>query len=157
MEKKKFKFNLVDLIVVLIIVAAVAFVGIKFFGGGVGSTQTAQYKISFMCDEVPSFAAEAIEVGNLVTDDDKNSALGVVEAVNLFPSRTYAQTDSGEFRLAPKEGFNSVEVVSVVTAQEFQHGIMVNASKYGVGHSLTIRVGKAKIFGRVSGLERIEQ
>lgn len=155
MEKKKFKFNLVDAVVILVIIAAVAFVGMKFFSGDIGPTNSAQYKISFMCDEVPSFAAEVIKVGDYVTDDDKNSALGMVEAVNLGPSRTYAHTSEGENRLAPKEGFNSVEVVAVVDAQEFQHGIMVNAAKYGVGHSLTIRVGKAKIYGRVSGLEKI--
>ena len=31
MEKKKFKFNLVDAVVILVIIAAVAFVGMKFF------------------------------------------------------------------------------------------------------------------------------
>ncbi len=155
MEKKKFKFNLVDAIVILVIVAAVIFVGMKFFSGDIGTANSTQYKISFFCEEVPSFAAEVIKVGDYVTDDDKNSALGVVETVNLGPSQTYADTSDGEKRLAPKEGYNSVEVVAVVDAQEFQHGIMVNAAKYGVGHSLTIRVGKAKIYGRVSGLEKI--
>jgi len=155
MEKKKFRFNLVDAIVVLVIIAAIAFVGMKFFSGDIGPSASTQYKISFCCDEVPSFAAEVIKVGDYVTDDDKNSALGVVESVTLSPSRTYAHTAEGEIRLAPKEGFNTVEVTAVVDAQEFQHGIMVNAAKYGVGHSLTIRVGKAKIYGRVSGLEKI--
>ena len=155
MEKKKFKFNLVDVIVILVIIAAIAFMGMKFFSGNTGNSSTVKYKISFFCEEVPSFAAEAINVGDYVTDDDKNSAMGIVEEVNLAPSQSYADTSDGKKLLAPKEGYNSVEVVAVVDAQEFQHGIMVNAAKYGVGHSLTIRVGKAKIYGRVSGLEKI--
>ena len=155
MEKKKFRFNIVDIIVILVIIAAVVFVGSKFISNDVGSTTSAQYKISFCCDEVPSFAAETIEEGDFVTDDDKNSALGVVEKVTLSPSRTYASTADGKWNLAPKEGYNCVQVTAVVDAQEFQHGIIVNAAKFGVGHSLTIRVGKAKIYGRVSGLEKI--
>ena len=155
MEKKKFKFNIVDIIVVLVIIAAVVLVGSKFLGNDVGPTTNAQYKISFFCEEVPSFAAEVIKEGDFVTDDDKNSALGIVEKVTLTPSQTYADTSDGTKALAPKDGYNSVEVTAIVDAQEFQHGIIVNAAKYGVGHSLTIRVGKAKIYGRVSGLEKI--
>lgn len=155
MEKKKFKFNIVDIIVVLVIIAAVVLVGSKFLSNDVGPTTNAQYKISFFCEEVPAFASELINEGDFVTDDDKNSALGTVEKVTLGPSRTYATSSDGQIKLAPKEGYNSVEVTAIVDAQEFQHGIIVNAAKYGVGHSLTIRVGKAKIYGRVSGLEKI--
>lgn len=155
MEKKKIKFNIVDIIVVLVIIAAVVLVGSKFVSKDATVSSSAQYKISFRCDEVPSFAAEAINEGDYVTDDDKNSALGVVEEVTIGPSKTYASTADGKWNLAPKDGFNCVEVTAVVDAQEFQHGIIVNAAKYGIGHSLTIRVGKAKIYGRVSGLEKI--
>lgn len=156
MEKRKFKFNLVDAIVLVVIIAVVAFVGMKFFSGDIGGTSAStQYKIKFYCEEVPSFAANVIQKGDPVTDDDKNSALGIVEEVTVGPSATYADTSNGETLLAPREGYNSVEVVAIVDAQEFQHGLMVNAAKYGVGHSLTIRVGKAKIFGRVSGIEKI--
>ncbi len=156
MEKKKFKFNIVDAIVVLVIIAAVVLVGMKFISNDAGSATGGQYKISFFCEEVPSFAAEMIKEGDFVTDDDKNSALGVVEEFEVGPSRTYAANSDGQLKLAPKEGYNSVSVSAVVDAQEFQHGIIVNAAKYGVGHSLTIRVGQAKIFGRVSGLEKIK-
>lgn len=155
MEKKKFKLNIVDIIVILVIIAAVAFVGMKFSSKDMVSSGSAQYRISFFCEEVPSFAAEVIEEGDSVTDDDKNSALGVVEKVTLTPSRTYATTSDGQMKIAPKEGYNSVEVSAIVDAQEFQHGIMVNAAKYGVGHSLTLRIGKAKVYGRVSGLEKL--
>lgn len=155
MEKKKIKFNIVDAIVILVIIAAVALVGAKFFSNDAGPSTNARYRISFYCEEVPSFAAEVIKEGDFVTDDDKNSALGNVEKVTLGPSRTYATSSDGQWNLAPKDGYNSVEVAAIVDAQEFQHGIIVNAAKYGVGHSLTIRVGQAKIYGRVSGLEKI--
>lgn len=155
MEKKKFKFNIVDIIVILIIIAAVALVGMKFSSKDMVSTGSVQYRISFFCEDVPDFAAEIIQEGDSVTDEDKNSALGTIEKVTLGPARTYAATSDGQLKIAPKEGYNSVEVSAIVDAQEFQHGIMVNAAKYGVGHSLTLRMGKAKVYGRVSGLEKL--
>lgn len=155
MEKRKFKFNIVDIIVILIIIAAIALVGMKFSSKDITSAGSVQYRISFFCEDVPSFAAEIIKEGDSVTDDDKNSALGTIEKVTIGPSRTYAATSDGQMKIAPREGYNSVEVSAIVDAQEFQHGIMVNAAKYGVGHSLTLRMGKAKVYGRVSGLEKI--
>lgn len=158
MEKKKIKFNIIDAIVALVIIAAVVLVGMRFISGTpeVIEAKNTKYKISFFCEEVPSFAAELVKEGEPVTDDDRNSELGIAEKVTIGPSRTYTVNSEGEINIIPKEGYNSVEVTSIVDAQEFQHGIMVNAAKYGVGHSLTIRVGKAKIWGRVSGLEKVE-
>ncbi|MBR7163824.1 MAG: DUF4330 domain-containing protein [Clostridia bacterium] len=157
MEKKRLKFNPVDAVIVLVIAIAIGVVGIKFFSGEGSAEAMVQYRISFFCEDVPTYAAELIKEGDSVTDDDKKEELGVVERVSLGPSKTYATTADGEMKLAPKEDANSVEVVALVQAKEFQHGIAVGSARYGVGHSLTLRVGKTKIFGRVSGLEKISE
>ncbi len=157
MEKKKARFNVVDAIIVAVIIAAIGIVGMKFFSDRAKTETTSEYYISFFCEDVPSYAAELIEEGDAVSDDDKKVALGVVKTVELGPSRNYVETAEGELKLTSKEDANSVEVVARVTAKEFEHGITVDAARYGVGHSLTLRVGKAKIFGRVSGIEEITE
>lgn len=157
MEKKKFKLNIVDVIVVLVLATLVAVVGISFFSDSKVSDPMGKYRVSFFCEEVPTYAAELIQAGDAVTDDDKKVELGTVETVTLGPSRTYAATAEGEMKLAPKEGANSVEVVAEVTAKSFEHGITLGAGRYGVGHSLTLRVGQTKIYGRVSGIEKIAE
>ena len=43
-----------------------------------------------------------------------------------------------------------------VEAKDYDFGMIVDSSKYGVGHSITIRVGKSKVFGRVSKIEKID-
>ena len=157
MEKKKFRFNIVDGIIVLVLIAAIGIVGVKFLGGNKQKDANTSFRVSFFCEEVPSYAAELIVEGDVVTDDDKKVELGTVEAVTLGPSRTYAATAEGEMKLAPKEGANNVEVVAQVTAKSFEHGITLGAGRYGVGHSLTLRVGQTKIYGRVSGIEKIAE
>lgn len=155
MEKKK-RFNLVDAIVLLVIVAVVGLVGYKFLSGGVGGSATSTYQIKFFCEEVPSFAAEEIKVGDKILDEQKESGLGTVKEVILDDSVTYTTNDAGDIRIVPKPNYNSVEITAEVEASDYDFGMIVDSSKYGIGHSITIRVGKAKIFGRVSGIEKLD-
>ena len=153
MSDKKFKFNLVDAIIVLIVVAAVAVVGVKVAKSGAIQGNSAQYEVTYFCEEAPTFAAEIIKVGDKVSDEQKDTDLGVVTNVVLGPSRSYATTDDGDILCKGKEGYNSVEITTTLNGEHYEHGVVVGSSKYGVGHSITIRAGKAKIFGRVSGIE----
>lgn len=157
MEKKNFRFNLVDIIIVLVVVALIGIVGMKFFSGNGGKDEMKKWKVSFFCEDVPTVAAEVIEKGDIISDDDKKVELGVVETVELGPSRNYVPTANGELKLTSKEDANSVEVVALVTAKEFEHGFIVGAARYGVGHSLVLKVGKTMVTGRVSGIEKIAE
>lgn len=158
MEQKKFKFNVVDALIIIIIVAAVAVVGYKVVGNALFADNTNQaYEISFLCEEVPDFAASIIEVGDSVICEQTDNDLGIVTSVTVEPSRTYVTTADGEVVMTGKEHYNCVTITAQVEAVKYEHGLMVDKAKYGVGHSITIRVGKAKIFGRVSGIEEIEK
>ncbi len=154
MEKKR--FNIVDAIVLLVIIAAVAFVGFKVIGGGVGAGGSSTYEVKFLCEEVPDFAANVIEIGDKVLDEQKETNLGIVKDVKISDARTYATTAEGGVTVNPKPYYNCVEITAEVKAEDYDFGMIVGSSKYGVGHSITIRVGKAKIFGRVSGIDKIE-
>lgn len=154
--EKKFKFNVVDVVVILVILAAVAFVGTMFFGGGFGGSDASTYEVTYLCEEVPSFAATIIEVGDKVLDEQKDTDLGVVTNVELTESRTYTTTKEGDVRCVPKPYYNCVYLTTEVEGQDYDFGMIAGSSKYGVGHSITIRVGDAKIFGRVSGIKKID-
>lgn len=155
-EKKKAKFNVIDAIVILVIVAAVALVGYKFVLGSGGSSGSGTYTVKFFCEEVPDYAATVIEVGDVVTDEQKDVPLGTITDVKLDSSRTYTTTSTGDVRVVPKEYYNSVELTVTLEGQDYENGVIVNSTKYGVGHSITIRAGKAKIFGRISYIEKAE-
>ncbi len=157
MEKKKNKINLIDIIIVLVIVVLIGIVGMKFLSGNGEKDEMAKWKVSFFCEDVPTDTAELIEKGDAVSDDDKKVELGVVETVEPGPSRNYVPTADGELKLTSKEDAKSVEVVALVTAKEFEHGFTVGAARYGVGHSLVLRVGKTMVTGRVSGIEKIAE
>lgn len=154
--EKKVKFNVVDVIVILVIIAAVAFVGMMFFGGNLGGSSQSTYEVTYLCEEVPEFAATIIKEGDKVLDEQKDTDLGVVTAVEISDSRTYAVTDAGEVLCVAKPYYNCVSLTTEVKGQDYDFGMIAGSSKYGVGHSITIRVGSAKIFGRVSGIKKID-
>ena len=157
MSEKKCKFNLIDAIVVLVLIAALCFAGYKLFIEPNSEQNIAQttYEVSYFCEEVPTFAAEAMFEGDPVSDEYKDVPLGKVTSVSIAPSTSYVGNAQGDIVTSSREGYNSVKLTTEVTVsgEPYQHGIQIGSSKYGVGHSITLRVGKAKIFGRVSGIE----
>ncbi len=156
MAEKKAKFNVVDAIVVVVIIAALALVGYKVIGGGISGRNEGTYTVKFFCEEVPDFAATVIKEGDKVVDEQKDVPLGEVTEVKVGESRTYVTDAEGGVHLTPKPYYNSVELTTTLKAGDYDNGIIVGSSKYGVGHSITIRAGKAKIFGRVSYIEKNE-
>lgn len=160
-ENKKIKFNIIDAIVLVVVIAAIAFAGWHLLKGqGDTSNETVTYTISYFCEEVPDFAAKAIYANDPVSEEYTNAKLGYVTDIKLSPSTTYTTDAQGNIHQTSKPNYNSVELTTVLEMPKadatFEHGVQVDEAKLGVGHSITIRVGKAKIFGRVSGIEIAE-
>ncbi len=155
-EKKKIRFNVIDAIVILVILSVAVFVGSKLFGGGkTGPLSTDNvYEMTFYIEEAPDFAAKAIENGSAVTDEAKNVPLGKVVSAELKPSVIYAPNSNGESVKSSKEGYNSVTLVAEVSGTEFEHGLEIGNVKYVVGHTMTLYAGKAKLYGRIAGIEK---
>ncbi len=160
-EKKNFKFNIIDAIILVVLLAAVCFAGWHLFGPGANvSDETVKYVICYTCDEVPEYAAQAIFENDLVSEEYTEANLGYVTGIKLSPSTTYTTDAQGEIHLTSKPHYNTVDLQTVLEMPKdeatFAHGVRVDEAKLGVGHSITIRVGKAKVFGRVSGIDIVK-
>ena len=151
---KKIKFNIIDAIILLVILAVVAFVGIKFFGkSDNAATEPETYSVSFYCEEVPAFAADIVKVGDSVEDETKKVFLGTITAVEVGDAAVYSADAEGKIVKSAKEGYKSVLITSSVEATEFEHGIIADSIKYAVGHSVTLYAGNAKMVGKVSEIK----
>lgn len=154
-EKKKLKFTVIDAIIVIVILAVAAFVASRFFGkDGASDAVSATYEISFYFEEVPEYAAVAINEGDTVTDEGTNTPLGEVVSVEVGDSASYASDSAGNICKSSKDGYKSVKLTSRVQASEFEHGVKVSDVRYVIGHSLTLYAGKAKIYGKVAAIEK---
>lgn len=148
------KFNWVDVIIAVAVIAAIVIVGIKFFNPSANPTVNNSEKIelSFFVEETPDYVANIVSVGDRIYDESKNCVLGNVKSVVVEESVCYAITSDGRVVVTSKPGYKSVKITSEVDAQLYENGVSVGVTKYGVGHTFTFYAGKAKLYGKLSGI-----
>ena len=145
------KINIVDLIVLVVIIAAVAMFAVSKFNNSkdvVVDNEKTIY-MSFYAEEISDFVADKIEIGAKVFDEDNKHVLGEVVKVETQPSVIYSVNSEGNSVLTTKENYNSVIVTAKVDGTLSDYGLVLNDFKYGVGHSMTLRAGYAKMYMRV--------
>ena len=144
------KINIIDLIIAVVIIAAIGIVGYKFViapKAQQGGQSVAEIK--FYTEEVSDFVAEKIDIGDKLMDEGKNVSLGVVTNIELGPAVSYGTDTEGKWVTSSREGYQSMILTGEVEATKFDHGMIVDASKYYVGHTFVLLAGEAKLYLRV--------
>lgn len=156
-QKKKMKINIIDLAIIIVILAAAVIVGVKYtksnsiaVGGG------NKYIVTYYAEEVSEFVANKINIGDPVSDEQKNSALGTVTDIQLAPSVSYSVTSDGEIVKSTKPDYNSMLLTTEVDGTDYEHGVIISSNKYGIGHSMTIRAGKSKVYLRIYDIQKAD-
>ncbi|MBE7020051.1 MAG: DUF4330 domain-containing protein [Ruminococcaceae bacterium] len=148
------KVNIIDLVIILVIIAAVAFVGYKFLAPGMAGTDTQSVaEVKYYIEEVSDFVADQIKVGDKLMDEGKNVPLGVVTNIEFGPAVSYGTNQEGAWVTSSREGYKSMILTGEVPATKFDHGMIVNASKYYVGHTFVLLAGQAKLYLRVYDID----
>lgn len=155
--KKGFKFNLIDLLVVIVIIGVLAFVGTKLVKvGGEGFVTLNNYEYSFFCEEVPDFVIDYIKEEAEVTSADNNDFFGKIKSITVGDSISYAANSDGQMVQSSKPNHKSVEIVVSGTGEQTGAGVKLTKGVYGVGHSITLKAGNAKVFGKISGIKKLD-
>lgn len=152
-EKKKVKrhFNLLDAVIILVVVAALAFVAYKMMPTG----STAAYErvtLSFYAPDVPDYVADQLYIGAPVIDADRNVYLGEVVDFKVEDSVFWSANDQGIQTVSPMDDYKAVTVTTKISGEASAYGIRLSSVEYSVGHTLAIRAGFAKISCAVSDL-----
>jgi hypothetical protein len=128
------KVNIVDLLVLLVIIAVVAFAVVRMTGG---SSETVPVKVKYSVSAVRQATVDAL-AQRLQTDgsvsDDGGTALGKVVDVVATPTLEEFMTPGGELKAFESPVFRDVDVVVLGDGR-------VSGSTVRIG-SVPIRVGK---------------
>lgn len=150
MNQKKVKFNIVDIIVILVLIAGIAFVGVRMFGGeepavsadpSVGST----YRVTFYAESVPEVVANTLVQGSKAENASRNMDLGYLVEFSVDDSIVYVANSKGEYVKTTKEGYVSVTLVCELTGIDQSTGLQVGQYMLNVGHSMGVRCGFTEI------------
>ena len=148
------KVSIIDLLIVLVLLAALAFVGYRFLTkdrSGVVNTQ--QVYVSFTGAEVPNYVVENIEIGARVFDDTENNVLGYVTDVQTGQGYHYDVDKEGKTVALFPEDTSSVIITSLATGTLDPNGLLIGGTRYAIGHTFVVYVGDCKMYLRISGLE----
>ena len=150
MSQKKAKFNIVDIIVILVLIAGVAFVGVKMFGGQEPAaisnpSEGAPYLVTFQADCVAEDIAATLTVGSKAENASRNMDLGTLVDVSFDESIVYVYDSEGNCVVAHKPDHVSVTLVCRVTGFQNPTGLQVGQFALNVGHSMGVCAGNTEI------------
>ncbi len=147
------KINIVDLIILIIVLAAVAYLGFTLLGPEGTVTGTDTVTLSFYLEECPAYVVDSLNVGDTVWDSSDNVVLGTVKDWEATDFYIFIADNNGHSVQVVDVNNNKLELNVTATGVLEEHGIRIGGTLYGVGHSLTIYAGHAKLFLKVSGIE----
>lgn len=155
--KAKKRINIIDLLVIIVAVAAIAVVGAsKLLGGDSIEGEKEKVRITFYSEEVADTIAEAIVDKEFVISD---SALDVVFGkgrAEIDESVSYIATDKNEYIKTTREGYSAVTIICETECLYTDIGAVFDEFVYGVGHTLTLFAGDSRFTARVKDIEVLE-
>ncbi len=148
------KINIIDLLLIIAIVAAVGLAGYKFLLKSEDISSDKNAVIKFYAEEVSDFVLDdTIHEGDVCSDVQTRAILGTVASVDINDSVCYAANSDGQWVKSSKPDFKSVMITAETKGTKFDHGIIIDSNKYYIGHSFTLAAGGAKIWLRVYDIE----
>lgn len=156
MEKKKFRINIIDIIILVLIVCVAVFAVLKFSDGGINdATSLDKAIVRYYLEECPDYVIAATEVGDPVYDGSSEQNMGVVTAIETGEPTGYVELEDGTMAPVVREGHSSVLITTEVSGTWSDHGVVVGSTIYAPGHSLVIYAGEGKYYLKVHSVELI--
>lgn len=162
MEKNKIKFNIADVLIILVLVCiAVVF---SYFAAGKWETGKAEnsdvaVRYTLSVQGADEKFLNKIAVGDEVWDVRKGGTMGtVVEVKEVVPHESITENkDKGTFVLAEVPEKYSYEFTVESPCSMSETGCSINDTKIVVGKKITLRTENLAVDGTVYGVDIIKQ
>ena len=155
MNTKK-RINIIDLLVVVVALIAVAVIGVsKFTGKDSVNGENKKMIITFYSEEVSESIADYIKDGDIISDSTTKVVFGNAK-ITTDDSVSYIATDKNEYIKATRAGYKSITIICETEAVFSDIGAVFDGNIYGVGHTLTLLVGDSRFTARIKDIEIVE-
>ncbi len=144
----KKKINVIDLLIIIVILAGIAFAGVAVTKKA-NTEPDPTLLIQYYIEEVDDWVADQVEIGADLYDDNAEVNLGKVVDIERKESVSWGGTSEGQYVQTSREGFSSLLITGEVQGEKTSIGATIDNQKYGVGHSMVLRAGDAKMYLRV--------
>ncbi|HOM02318.1 MAG TPA: DUF4330 domain-containing protein [Acetivibrio sp.] len=152
------KVSIIDILVLVVLVAGIFGVWVKFFKTGSVTpiaVKSESYIVGLYWEESPEFAVKAVKVGDIARDFDRGAVLGKVTDVQIADSISFVKTDDGRVVASSTPGYVSYHITLEATGTPSDlGGVIFDGMDYQIGKSMTVKVGSAIFMGRIDRLEK---
>ena len=152
------KINIIDLLIILVIIAAAVFVGLRFFGGNDNDMGTPQHiRATFFADDAPALLIGKGVMGTPVIDYDNANYLGSLTGYDTEDAYTYAyDSESGECVKVPEVNRCFLTITYEGDGYVTEDAMYVNGFQYSVGGTSVIRAGQIRVQCRLASIEVLD-
>lgn len=148
-KKKPGRINIIDVIIIAVIVLAVAFIAWKLLRSDSGISSSQTLYLTVYEAEADNYVVDEIQIGDVACDGSNNSMtrIGTVQDVWRSDSDSYEFNETtNEYVKTSKPDHCSVYITIEVQGTMTDNGILVGSQLYGIGHSMVLYAGDAKLY-----------
>ena len=161
-QEKKLKFNIIDVAFVAVVLAGLIFVVLRVGGFDllytiVFGAKEDTYAISFIGEEVADYVVDRLQPGDKVCDEWLGVDLGEVLEIKRGKAQSYSARQDGKLVMSDKENYSSIIVTCYCDAVDNENGITVDHLNLGVGHTMVVRIGDAKLYLVVHDIQKLDE
>lgn len=151
------KISILDLVIIFLVVGAGLFAANRFglFSSKELGTTINNLKVVFYQEEVNSFTANNVNLGDPTTETLQNISLGTVVNIEKADSVSWGKDQNGKQIKSTKTGWSSIYITMETNGLLGPNGIVIGGSTYYIGQFITLRVGDSIFYGRIFSAEKI--
>ncbi len=158
-NKKLFgKLNIIDILILLILIAALVFVGVRLFGGNDGGTATKlptsepNLRFTVLCAQLPRELAE--ETVSALQGEDVVVGESIVTSRRIFNSNSLLDAEIVSWDIIEKDGdlvdlHLTIEAASIVGEGTYT----VGKQEIRVGVEYSVKTTRVELMGQVLSME----
>lgn len=148
------KFNIIDLLIIVVILVVIGFVVYRFFiRNNMDISNDEPVIIEYTCDETGDYTAERLKLGATVLEGDTNNVLGTVVDIKIGEAVFYTVNDKNETVLMSRPDRKSVVITIEGTGTLDENGLLIERFRYGIGYSMVVFVNECKLWGKISAID----
>ena len=151
-SKKNKRFNLIDLLIILLIIGAIGAAVYYFTTTDLGSNYV-DIEYNILVKSTKASYGDKIAIGDKVVDTNQLCELGQVTGITRAPAIvTTVDKDTGRLINTPIPGMISIEITVTVKARVENGLYTVNGVPIMVGEAINFRVPNLSVAGHISSV-----
>ena len=158
MEKKKHRFNIVDLVIIIVLAAAAVLLVRSFVFDGDGDAEGKKINLQYVIetDMISEDLADNVKVGDPVYDYESGKLIGTVTACDVRNTTHVGMSDSGVQVVSDIVGYRSLYVTVETPAVGSPSGYFVGNLAVSVGRDYALMMPELYCTGSCISAEVID-